>query len=59
MPGPLSFAEADEPAAPPKRTQESRQPLNDNIVDNGGTAVTIDPDIRYPGNGGGIDGGTP
>lgn len=43
------------------RTPESRQALNYNLVDFGGTAVTIDPDIRYPGNGGAVDerGGTP
>jgi len=35
------------------------QPINFNLIDTRLTPVTVDPDIRYPGNGGTFDGDPP
>jgi len=45
----VMFSAIPLPAVP---TGDALQPLNFRLVDAQGTRVTVDPDIRYPGNGG-------
>lgn len=44
---------------PPKPGEDNVQPINFNLIDTKLTPVTVDPDIRYPGNGGTFDGDQP